>query len=311
MNLAQLTKIVSDEAAAFAYVESLRWPNGPTCPHCGATDRINRLEGVKDKKGNARPGLWKCYHCRGQFTVRKGTIFEESPIPLGKWVLAIHLMCSSKKGISANQLKRELGISYQSAWFLCHRIRLAMSQEPMASLLGGENKFVELDETFVGGKPKNNKHRNKTAKAGKKIAVMTLIDREGRAVALKVPNVKKATLQKIAQPMVDKSATIVTDSHLAYEGIDQHFAAHHTVDHSKQFVRGVILHTNFAESYHSLLKRGLIGAFHHVSAEHLDRYLAEFSFRWNTRHDTDGQRTEAAIRATEGKRLTYKPLTKH
>lgn len=311
MNLAQLTKIVSDEAAAFAYVESLRWPNGPTCPHCGATDRINRLEGVKDKKGNARPGLWKCYHCRGQFTVRKGTIFEESPIPLGKWVLAIHLMCSSKKGISANQLKRELGISYQSAWFLCHRIRLAMSQEPMASLLGGENNFVELDETFVGGKPKNNKHRNKTAKAGKKIAVMTLIDREGRAVAVKVPNVKKATLQKIAQPMVDKSATIVTDSHLAYEGIDQHFAAHHTVDHSKQFVRGVILHTNFAESYHSLLKRGLIGAFHHVSAEHLDRYLTEFSFRWNTRHDTDGSRTETAIKGAEGKRLTYKPLTTH
>ncbi|MDE2104696.1 MAG: transposase, partial [Patescibacteria group bacterium] len=130
MNLAQLAKIAADETAAFEYVEKLRWPNGPTCPHCGAVDRLNRLTGVKDKKGNIRPGLWKCYHCRGQFTVRKGTIFEESPIPLGKWVLAIHLMCSSKKGISANQLKRELGISYQSAWFLCHRIRLAMAQEP-------------------------------------------------------------------------------------------------------------------------------------------------------------------------------------
>ena len=315
MNLAQLTKIVASEQAAFEYIEKLRWPEGPSCPHCGATDRLNKLPVQRTKPSKKHPegkpvyGLWKCYHCRGQFTARKGTIFEDSGIELGKWILAIHLMCSSKKGISANQIKRELGISYQSAWFLCHRIREAMLQEPMASLLGGENKIVELDETFVGGKPKNNKHKNRTAKAGKKIAVMTLVDREGRAVALKVPNVKKATLQKIAQPMVDKSATIVTDSHLAYEGIDQHFAAHHTVDHSRQFVRGVIMHTNFAESYHSLLKRGIIGAFHHVSAEHLDRYLAEFSFRWNSRSVTDGERTEQAIKGTVGKRLTYKPLT--
>lgn len=310
MNLAQLTAIISDEEKSIAFIEKQRWPNGPVCPKCGATDRINKLYGVKDKKGKPRLGLWKCYHCRSQFTVRKGTIFEESLIPLSKWILAIHLMCSSRKGVSANQLKRELGVSYQTAWFLCHRVRHAMSQQPLAGLLGANNGVVELDETYVGGKKRNNLHRNKTKAAGKKIAVMTLIDREGEARTFVVPNTKKATLQRIAQPIVDKSATIMTDSHLAYEGLDEHFRAHHTVDHSKQFVRAVILHTNFAESYHSLLKRGLIGTFHHVSEKHLPRYLTEFEFRWNSRGLQDGERTEKAIQAAAGKRLTLrKPLS--
>lgn len=314
MNLAQLSKVVSDEAKAFEMIEKLRWPNGPTCPHCGAVDRISRLEGVRNKpskknpEGEVRHGLWKCYHCRSQFTVRVGSIFEDSPIPLGKWILAIHLMCSSKKGISANQLKRELGISYQSAWFLSHRIRLAMTQDPLRSMLGGANKIVEIDETYIGGVEGNNLHKNKTKAAGKKVAVMTLIDREGEVRTVVVPNTKKSTLQAIAKPLIDKSATIVTDAHLSYEGLSQHFAAHHVVDHSKHYVRAVIMHTNFAESYHSLLKRGLIGTFHHVSEKHLPRYLNEFEFRWNSRKTTDGDRTNAAISATAGKRLTYKPL---
>jgi transposase-like protein len=306
MAFSTYAKLFSDEAAAIAFIEKKMWPNGPVCPHCGATDRINHLDGVKDKKGNARLGLWKCYHCRGQFTVRKGTIFEDSHIQLSKWMFAIHQMCASKKGVSATQLMRELDLSYKAAWFMCHRIRLAMARDPLASMLGGPNRIVEIDETYVGGKPKNNKHKNRTKAAGRKVAVMTLLDREGAVKTVVVPDTKKTTLQTIAQPIVDKSATIVTDAHLSYEGLDKHFAAHHTVDHSKQYVRAVILHTNFAESYHSLLKRGLIGTFHHVSERHLPKYLSEFDYRWNTRHDSDAERTEAAIAGAAGKRMMYR-----
>ena len=249
--------------------------------------------------------------CRKQFTVRVGSIFEDSPILLGKWLLAIHLMCSSKKGISSNQLKRELGVSYQTAWFLTHRIRLAMTVDPLKSLLGGGGGVVEIDETFVGGKVANNMHRNKTEAAGRKTIVMTLVDREGDAVGIVVPDTTKRTLEAVAKPIVDRSATIMTDGNPSYATLDEYFHGHHAVDHDKQFVRAMIIHTNFAESYHSLLKRGLFGAFHHVSAEHLHRYVNEFSFRWNSRKETDGERTERAIRATEGKRLTYKPLTRH
>ena len=184
-----------------------------------------------------------------------------------------------------------------------------MQQDPLASLLGASGGVVELDETFVRGKAKNNRHKGRKRK--KKVAVMTLVDREGDARTVVVLNVRKKTLQRVAKPIVDKSATIVTDAHLSYDGLNDHFRAHHTVDHSKHYVRAMILHTNFAESYHSLLKRGLIGAFHHVSERHLPRYLAEFELRWNTRKLTDGERTERVIRAAEGKRLTYKPLVTH
>jgi transposase-like protein len=175
MNLAELSVVVCDEAKAFELVERLRWPNGPVCPHCGAMDRIYALEGVKDKRGRQRHGLKKCGHCRKQFTVRVGSIFEASPIPLGKWLLAIHLMCSSKKGISSNQIRRELGVSYQTAWFLTHRIRLAMTVDPLKSLLGEGGGIVEIDETFVGGRAGTNLHRNRTAEAGRKTIMMTLV----------------------------------------------------------------------------------------------------------------------------------------
>lgn len=316
MNLAELAAVVSDEEQAFRLVERIVWPAGPECPHC-QSDRVNRLAPQRTKPSKKHPegkpvyGLWKCYGCRKQFTVRVGTIFEDSPIPLGKWLLAIHLMCSSKKGISSNQLKRELGISYQSAWFLTHRIRLAMTVDPLKSMLGtGENAIVEIDETFVGGKVANNKHRNKTTAAGRKTIVMTLVDREGDAVGVVVPDTKAKTLEAVAKPIIDRSATIMTDGNPSYENLDEYFHAHHAVDHDKQFVRAMIIHTNFAESYHSLLKRGLFGAFHHVSAEHLHRYVNEFSFRWNSRKESDGERTERAVRATTGKRLTYRPLVR-
>lgn len=185
-----------------------------------------------------------------------------------------------------------------------------MLQEPLAGMLGtGPDAIVELDETFVGGKKKNNRHAARTHRAGRKTAVMTLIDREGDVKTVKVDNVRKGTLQRVAQPIVDRSANIVTDAHLSYEGLDQHFHSHHTVDHSKTFVRGVIFHTNFAESYHSLLKRGIIGAFHHVSDKHLPRYLAEFDRRWNTRKERDGVRTVNVISTAIGRRLRYSEVT--
>jgi transposase-like protein len=314
MNLAELAAVVSDEAKAIGLVEQIMWPSGPVCPHCNS-ERVNRLAPQRTKKNKTHPegrlvyGLWKCYACRKQFTVRVGTIFEDSHIPLVKWLLAIHQMCSSKKGISAKQLQRELGLSYKAAWFMCHRVREAMTEQPLASMLGaGPDAIVEIDETFVGGKVKNNKHRNKTAAAGRKIIVMTLVDREGDAVGVIVPDTKKETLEAVAKPIVDRSATIMTDGNPSYANLDDYFHGHHAVDHDKQFVRAMIIHTNFTESYHSLLKRGLIGAFHHVSAGHLHRYVNEFSFRWNSRKITDGERTEKAIAAGMGKRLTYKPL---
>lgn len=315
MNAIELAAIIADEKKAFEYVEKLRWNGKPVCPHCGNDERIYVLDGIRTKKNKKNPngkerfGLKKCGSgkCRKQFTVRVGSIFEDSPIELGKWVFAIHMMCSSKKGISANQLKRELGISYQSAWFLCHRVRLAMTQEPLASMLGSPGRIVEADEMYVGGKKKNNFHKNKTAAAGKKVGVLTLIDRKkGIAVTKKIPDSSRHTLLNIIKPIVDKSAVIVTDGLRSYEGLDKHFAGHHVVDHSKEFVRSVILHTNFAESYHSLFKRGVIGAFHHISEKHIERYLREFEFRWNTRKLSDSDRTELAIQGTGGKRLMLK-----
>lgn len=299
--IVDIAPLLTDELKAGDLIRDLRWPNGVRCAHCDH-ERVYEL-----KAPNPKRRQWKCRECRRKFSVTTNSIFEGSHIHLGKWVYAIFLMCSSKKGVSANQLMRELGINYRSAWFLCHRVRYAMLQEPLASMLGKSGAIVELDETFVGGKRSKNRHRRKPgSKAGKKTAVMTLIEREGKAVSVKVPNVRKGTLQSLAKPIVDRSANIVTDAHLSYTGLDQHFHSHHTVDHSETFVRGIIFHTNFAESYHSLLKRGIIGTFHHISDKHLPRYLAEFDWKWNTRKARDGERTLDTIRSAPSKRLTYR-----
>ncbi|HEX8667207.1 MAG TPA: IS1595 family transposase [Allosphingosinicella sp.] len=315
ISLMDLTRFLADEAAAQQALANLRWPNGVECPLCHGGKKVYEVKYVRRdaRTGEVKPSVrkqWKCGACRKKFSVTTGSIFEGAHTPVGKWIYAIHLMCSSKKGVSANQLSRTLEISYKSAWFMCHRVREAMLQEPLAGMLGkGPDAIVELDETYVGGKKKNNRHANRTHKAGQKTAVMTLIDREGDVKTVKVENVRKGTLQALAKPIVDRSANIVTDAHLSYEGLDQHFHSHHVVDHSRTYVRGVIFHTNFAESYHSLLKRGIIGTFHHVSDKHLPRYLAEFDRRWNTRKATDGQSTVNVIKAAPGKRLTYEATT--
>ncbi|GAA4819514.1 IS1595 family transposase [Sphingosinicella ginsenosidimutans] len=314
-SIADIASFLTDEAAAQQAFADLRWPNGNvTCPLCEGGKKVYEVAYVRRdaRTGEVKPTVrkqWKCGACRKKFSVTSGSIFEGAHIPVGKWIYAIYMMCSSKKGVSANQLSRQLKLSYKSAWFMCHRVREAMLQEPLAGMLGsGPDAIVELDETFVGGKKKNNRHRNRTAQAGKKAAVMTLIDREGDVKTVHVPNVRKGTLQELARPIVDQSANIVTDAHLSYTGLDQYFHSHHTVDHSQTFVRGIIFHTNFAESYHSLLKRGIIGAFHHVSDKHLSRYLAEFDRRWNSRKMTDGDRAVSVLRTAPSKRLRYAAL---
>lgn len=306
MSLVQLAPYFSNEDKAIEFVESLLWPDGPNCPHCGSVEKQYRIKANPERK--VRAGLHKCgqKECRKQYTVKVGTIFEDSKIPLSKWLMAIALMCSRKKGISANQLHRELEISYKAAWFLCHRVRYAMTQEPLLGKLGSGGGIVEVDETYIGGKKKNNRHRRKPgSKACQKTIVMTLIERDGEARTFKIPNTKKGTLQAIVRPNVDGTATIMTDENPSYEGLDDHFAGHHAVNHSETFVRGLIIHTNFAESYHSLLKRSIFGAYHHISVKHMSRYLREREFHWNRRKATDGERTVDAIRGAAGKRLMY------
>ncbi|MER8484121.1 IS1595 family transposase [Mesorhizobium sp. M1322] len=299
-SIVDIAPLLANEMKAGDFIRDIRWPNGVQCAHCNH-GVVYELKGP-----NSERRQWKCADCRKKFSVTTKSIFEGSHVSLGKWAYAFFIMCSAKKGVSANQLKRELGISYKAAWFVCHRVRYAMMQEPFASMLGKDRGVVELDETFVGGKVANNKHKDRTERAGKKEIVMTMIERDGNVKTAHVPDTKKKTLQALAKPVVDKSATIMTDSNLSYEGLNGHFYSHHSVDHSKEYVRSWFIHTNFAESYHSLLKRGIFGSFHQVSAKHLARYLSEFDYRWNTRHMSDGQRTEGALGAVTGRRLMYR-----
>lgn len=295
MTLIEAAKLTEDEARE--YLESIRWPDGPVCPHCGCFENIGKLEGESH-----RPGLYKCYDCRKQFTVTVGTVMHRTKIGLDKWVLAFHLMCSSKKGISAKQLQRNLDLgSYRTAWHMAHRIRAAMKEEPLASMLEGT---VEVDETYVGGKSREGKPGRGSER---KTPVMVLVERDGKATAKPVARLTADKLQGEIRDHVDPSARIMTDDFPSYRGIGDDFEGGHAViKHSAgEYVQGDVS-TNTAESYFALFKRGIHGPFHHVSDKHLPLYCEEFSFRWGLRKATDEERTEAAIRGAEGKRLCYR-----
>ena len=284
---------LKDEAAARAYLESIRWPNGPVCPHCSAI-KIYRL-----KVKNTQREILKCAACRKQFTVTVGTIFEDSHIPLTKWIQAFQLVCSSKKGISTHQLHRMLGITYKSAWFMSHRIRYVMTHGTFTGKLGGT---VEIDETYVGSKRRQVKHGSRSHRT----PVISLVERDGRVRSFVLPVVNAKNLKEMILTHVDSTTRLMTDSFSSYRGLDKEFASHETVSHwEKEYARGDV-HTNTVEGYFSLLKRGLTGTFHHVSRQHLHRYLAEFDFRYNARKASDSQRSMAALKAVEGKRLQYR-----
>jgi transposase-like protein len=287
------------EKAAFAYVEGKLWPNGPVCPFCGEAERVGRLNGK-----TTRPGLCKCYKCRKPFTVRIGTIFESSHLPLHLWLQIIHLMCASKKGISTRQIQRMLVCSMKTAWFLGHRIREAMKDGSLTPM-GGEGKFLEADETYVG------------AEAGKKLGrppvekqvVFSLVERKGRARSIHLPNVQANTLREALEENANRASHFRTDQLSAYIGIGWNFASHKSVNHSEnEYVRGDA-HTNNAEGFFSILKRGLYGVYQHVSDEHLQRYLTEFDFRYSNREKlgfNDVSRADIALQGVKGKRLTYR-----
>ncbi len=294
--------IFSDEEKAREHLEGQRWPDGVTCPFCGGVDAVSALKG-----GSMGPGWYHCNDCRDKFTVRVGSVMERSHIPLTKWALVFHLMCASKKGISAKQVQRMLGFkSYKSAWFMCHRIREAMKPDAKAGPLGGPGKVLESDETFVGGKAKN-AHKNKPIPP--KRPVHALVERGGEVRASHVPDVTAKTLGAALEKAADRRSTLNTDDSLANLSIGKDFAEHQTVAHTLgEYVRDDA-HTQTVESFFAIIKRGITGSFHSVSEQHLGRYVDEFAFRWNARSSLgveDTERTSRAIKGAVGKRLTYR-----
>jgi transposase-like protein len=308
-------KCFHDEVAAYAWVEARLWPNGPICPHCGGVDRISKMAGK-----STRIGVYKCYQCRKPFRVTVGTVFEASHVPLRLWLQAMYLLCSSKKGISSNQLHRTLGITLKTAWFMSHRIREAMrtvGMEPM----GGAGEVVEIDETLMGkveGAPKRlhtggTQHRN---------IVLSLVQRGGEVRSFHIDGTTSATLGAIMNANIVKETALMTDQAKWYPGVARGFAGHQTVTHSEdEYVRHQFwidefnrlhaepIHTNTVEGYYSVFKRGMKGIYQHCKEKHLHRYLAEFDFRYNNRVRLgcdDVERTERALKGVVGKRLTYR-----
>ncbi len=309
-----LDKHFTNEDAAREFLESKRWPDGAICPHCGVIGEAARLQARNGSRTHVRKGAWKCRACRKQFSVTVGTIFERSHIPLHKWLLAVHLMCASKKGMSAHQLHRMLGLTYKSAWFMAHRIRYAMTQEPLSSKLNG---IVEVDETYVGGKlrvgsyaqPRHARPRDFKNPVSNKAAVVSVLQRGGRVQSKHVERVTGKNLKPIVRQMVDKSAHLMTDSSTILSFAKKEYR-HDRVNHkAKEYVRyedGVCITTNSVEGYFSILKRGINGVYHHVGKRHLHRYLSEFDFRYNARSISDQERRDLALGQVGGKRLKYK-----
>lgn len=296
----------TDENAARQYLEGIHWPDGPICPHCGSVN-ATRLEGKKH-----RAGLVQCNDCREQFTVTVGTVFERSKVPLNKWLLANHLLCASKKGISGHQMARMLGVTYKTAWFMMHRIREAMKDtdnEPM----GGYGVTVEADETYVGGKVTN---RHASERNGKRLSpfhgkqpVVSLVERDGKVRSFHVANVNANTLRHALVTNVDRGSWLMTDDHSGYKTVGKEYVGHGVVAHSRgEYGRATYFHTNTVENFFSILKRGIVGVYHHVSEAHLKRYVTEFDFRYNTRTLNDYERAEVALKGASGKRLTYRRI---
>lgn len=303
LNLVNLAKYAADEDAAIAFIESIVWPDGePTCPHCENKGAYKLTAKPESKKG-VRKGAWKCKKCRKTFTVRIGTIFEDSHMPLGKWLLAIHLLCSSKKCLSAHQLHRQLGISYKAAWFMAHRIRYAMTQSTFTKLQGD----VEVDETYVGGKPKKGDGKvHKRGRGTAKVPVVALVERKGNVRTKVIANVTAETLKGAVREYVDKGARILTDEHCSYTGLGNEFlGGHESVVHSRGEYARDDINTNTVESFFALLKRSVYGSWHRVSKKHLHRYATEVEFRWNHRQRTDAERTVDLIALSKGKRMSY------
>jgi transposase-like protein len=315
-----------DEDKAREYLEKMRWADGVICPHCGLVGEAYRII-VKEKTAEekeamrkagkrvrkARKGLWKCAGCREQFTVTVKTIFEDSHIPLHKWLLAIHLLCSSKKGMSAHQLMRMLEIKqYKSAWFLAHRIRYAMTGELPEKM----NGIVETDETYIGGK-RRNKHshaikpnvraQDRLSPFADKFAVVSVLERGGKVHSRHVEKVTAKNLQAVINEVCAADAHVMTDTGVLKGMKDRkHSLVNHKADEYVRYDEGVCVTTNTVEGYFSILKRGINGVYHHVSKKHLHRYLGEFDYRYNARQVTDGERALEALKGFEGKRLTYK-----
>lgn len=288
------------EEAAFEYLEAHLWPHGPVCPHCGNTDaaRIGKLQGK-----TTRPGLRKCYACRKPFTVRIGTIFEDSHAPMRVWLQVIYLLCSSKKGISTRQIQRTIGGSMKTAWFMTHRIRLAMdpNADGSAGPIGGAGKTVEADETFI---TKSRKTKRNAGETGYERQILSLVERGGN---IRSTYLDHRTVRHALAEHLHEDSRLVTDKAQHYKKLLPE-GQHESVDHSKyEYVRGDV-YTNTLEGFFSIFKRGLVGVYQHMDKRHLDRYLAEFDFRMNTRAKlgiSDAERTGLAVQGFKGKRLTY------
>lgn len=292
--------IFTNEEKARKHLEALRWPNGPFCPHCGEAENVTRMDGESH-----RHGLLQCNSCRGAFSVTVGSIFERSHIPLHKWLLAFHLMASSKKGISAHQLHRMLGITYKSAWFMAHRIRECMKPGD-TNPMGGEGKFVEADETYIGTNPGAKKRPGYSHKR----TVLSLVERGKTVRSFHIERPTAYEAKSVIRDHVDPASTLMTDGSQIYKGV---MAKHESVDHSKEeYVRG-LAHVNTAENFFSIFKRGMNGVYQHCSDKHLQRYLTEFDFRYSNRIALgvdDKERAARAIKGSTGKRLTYRQADK-
>ena len=307
-NLARLLDQIGDEDNARQLLESIRWPDGPVCIHCGELNNAGRLKPRPDSKKPVRKGVWKCYGCKEQFSVTVGTVFEDSHIPLHRWLLISYLMCASKKGMSAHQIHRMTGISYKTVWFMCHRLRFAMTQHNMIEKL---REVVEVDEVWIG--PKEKGRAGIPGVESKKRPVVSLMERSHNGSRVKSFPVERVTLKNIKPIMkehVEVGTTIQTDENVVYHFMREDFPSHDVVTHkSKEYSRyenGRHITTNTVEGFFSLVRRGVYGTYHHWGRGYLQQYLNEFDFRYNHRKMSDSERTIYALRATEGKRLTLR-----